>query len=305
MGLNLYDLLDVDETADAAEIRAAWKSAIADLDPGDRRFRAYNDAAGVLLDADKRAAYDEQLADERAAETDDEPDAAEDEPAPVAPTEASVETPPETQAETEPDALSDPEPAPDADGEPVDVRPAPTTTPRTGPPVWSLALAGIGAALAVAAAAWAIHAPDVKPRAEQAATIADTDRTAEQFVADKIVPAMSYDYRTLDSDLKNLQQYMTPAMAAKQANLWKALTPEAKKDRIVVSQGVVTDAPATGLTRASADGKRALVVAFIRQDFKQLASPSRTLNVWASFSLVKDKTGQWQLADVCTERDCS
>ena len=34
-----YDLLDVDPDATDDEIRAAWKAAIADLDPADRRFR--------------------------------------------------------------------------------------------------------------------------------------------------------------------------------------------------------------------------------------------------------------------------
>ena len=56
-----YDVLDVDETATPAEIRTAWKAAIADLDPGDRRFRLANQAAEVLLDPVKRAAHDETL----------------------------------------------------------------------------------------------------------------------------------------------------------------------------------------------------------------------------------------------------
>ena len=47
-----YDLLGVEPDASADEIRAAWKAAIADLDPGDRRFRALNQAAEVLLDPD-------------------------------------------------------------------------------------------------------------------------------------------------------------------------------------------------------------------------------------------------------------
>jgi Mce-associated membrane protein len=65
MSPSLYDLLDVDPTASDAEIRAAWKSAIADLDPTDRRFRAYNQAAEVLLDPERRAAYDAELAAEQ------------------------------------------------------------------------------------------------------------------------------------------------------------------------------------------------------------------------------------------------
>ncbi len=60
---SLYDLLDVAPDASAEEIRAAWRSAIDGLEPGDRRFRAYNAAAEALLDRDRRAAYDAELAD--------------------------------------------------------------------------------------------------------------------------------------------------------------------------------------------------------------------------------------------------
>jgi Mce-associated membrane protein len=56
-----YDLLGVDPAASGDEIRAAWKAGIADLDPGDRRFRSLNEAAEVLLDRDRRAAYDASL----------------------------------------------------------------------------------------------------------------------------------------------------------------------------------------------------------------------------------------------------
>lgn len=55
---NLYDVLDVDPTATAEEIRAAWRAAVADLDPTERRFRVYNGAAEVLLDPERRSAYD-------------------------------------------------------------------------------------------------------------------------------------------------------------------------------------------------------------------------------------------------------
>ena len=51
--------------ASADEIRAAWRAAIADLDPTDRRFGAYNQAAEVLLDPERRAAYDAELARRR------------------------------------------------------------------------------------------------------------------------------------------------------------------------------------------------------------------------------------------------
>lgn len=57
-----YDLLGVAPDAPADEVRAAWRLAIADLDPTDRRFGALNRAAEVLLDPARRAAYDAELA---------------------------------------------------------------------------------------------------------------------------------------------------------------------------------------------------------------------------------------------------
>jgi len=57
-----YDLLGVAPDAPADEVRAAWRLAIADLDPTDRRFGPLNRAAEVLLDPARRAAYDAELA---------------------------------------------------------------------------------------------------------------------------------------------------------------------------------------------------------------------------------------------------
>jgi Mce-associated membrane protein len=59
-----YDLLGVDPDASAEDIRAAWKSGIAELDPSDRRFRVLNQAAEVLLDPEQRAAYDASMVEE-------------------------------------------------------------------------------------------------------------------------------------------------------------------------------------------------------------------------------------------------
>ena len=56
-----YDVLDVPRDASAEEVRAAWKSQIADLEPDDRRFDALNRAARVLLDPGARTAYDASL----------------------------------------------------------------------------------------------------------------------------------------------------------------------------------------------------------------------------------------------------
>jgi Mce-associated membrane protein len=77
-----YDVLDVAPEASEAEIRTAWKSAIADLDPSDRRFRVLNQAAEVLLDRKARRAYDAELAVAEP-ETDADADAETDEETPA------------------------------------------------------------------------------------------------------------------------------------------------------------------------------------------------------------------------------
>jgi Mce-associated membrane protein len=62
MDASWYDVLDVEPTATEDEIRSAWRTAVADLDPTDRRFRVFNQAAEVLLDPARRATYDAELA---------------------------------------------------------------------------------------------------------------------------------------------------------------------------------------------------------------------------------------------------
>jgi Mce-associated membrane protein len=65
-----YDLLGVAPEAPTEDVRAAWRAAIAELDPTDRRFGPLNRAAEVLLDPVRRAAYDAELV---VAEPDPEP----------------------------------------------------------------------------------------------------------------------------------------------------------------------------------------------------------------------------------------
>ncbi len=57
-----YDVLGLAPDASSEEVRAAWRAAIVDLDPTDRRFRSFNAAAEVLLDPARRATHDAELA---------------------------------------------------------------------------------------------------------------------------------------------------------------------------------------------------------------------------------------------------
>jgi len=56
-----YDVLGVPADAGTEEVRTAWRAAIADLDPTERRFALLNEAAQVLLDPERRAAYDAEI----------------------------------------------------------------------------------------------------------------------------------------------------------------------------------------------------------------------------------------------------
>ncbi len=74
-GPTWYDVLGVSRDADTEEIKAAWRSATDRFEPGSGsgQFRMFNEAAEVLLDPARRAAYDESLAapDESAAAPED------------------------------------------------------------------------------------------------------------------------------------------------------------------------------------------------------------------------------------------
>ena len=120
MNPSWYDLLDVAPDASEAEVRAAWRAAVADLDPTDRRFAVYNQAAEVLLDPRRRAAYDA----ERVAAAADEP---------TAPTATDTTTATTT-------------------GTGASVGPA----PRWLVPGWLLAGLAVLTVLAVAACAWVV-----------------------------------------------------------------------------------------------------------------------------------------------------
>lgn len=121
-----YDVLDVPRDASAEEIRDAWKTQIADLEPGDRRFDALNRAAKVLLDPDARSAYDAE----------------------------HPEDPEEPGAASEPGLVTGLRPSSTRGAD------RPSSTDGGGVPSWLLAGLAIVAALLVAATLWMWTARD-------------------------------------------------------------------------------------------------------------------------------------------------
>ena len=206
MSSTLYDFLGVSRDADATEIRTTWRALIADLDPSDPRFRAYNEAAETLLDPARRTAYDETL-EPVAPEPVDEP--------------AADPTPADERTE-------DP-PAP-YDGTVVTEK-ARRRLPLV--PAWLLGVLGVLTALAVVAVVMLWSQPS-----EASVEAASTDAKVAAQTA--IEPILSYDYRTLDQDQQDAHRYLTSGYQAEYDKAFNDLIrPNAAQTKTVVTVKVV------------------------------------------------------------------
>ncbi|MGY0388765.1 J domain-containing protein [Nocardioides sp. WG-D5] len=264
-----YDLLDVEPDAATDDIRAAWKAAIADLDPTDRRFRTLNEAAAVLLDADKRAAYDAELAAleaAAAADEEDESDEVEDDGP-----EAAVETAAVEDAVAE--DVPAPEDAEDSDDEAKE--PGGRTLPLL--PTWGLVAA---AALALAAV---VAAGVVFFGQEKVETVSNNNVTtstvegavgkqitrnhkllveeqgAEALEAAKkaVVPLLSYDYSKMDASKSKAHDVMTKDYREDYDRLFAVLVDNVPETKTVVKTLAPVDA---GVIRVSDDTVQILVL---------------------------------------------
>lgn len=279
MTINLYDVLGIDADATTEQVRAAWKDAIADLGPGDRMFRVYNQAAEVLLDPARRAEHDAEVLGA------DEPDGA---PVaqPVVPPEAAPEPDPEPDPEPEPE----PDPEPDPEPQPA---PAGAVAGRPGPATWVLAVVG---ALAVAVVAVTVLTwvrlggggagdgtgiDDERVRAAQSA--------AEQAA----VPVLSYDFRDLDGNLVEAQSYMTDEYAAERSELVNDLRPTIEQTQTVVDAEVLSSA-ISQVTENRVD-----VLTMVDQRTTQAGGEPTVFAMWSTLSMTQ-VDGEWRVAGVTT-----
>ncbi|ABL80235.1 MULTISPECIES: DnaJ domain-containing protein [unclassified Nocardioides] len=262
-----YDLLGVAPDAPADEVRAAWRAQIADLDPTDRRFAVLNQAAEVLLDPDRRAAYDAELADHADLDS-----------APVA----------EPVAEPDDGRRTDPEPA--------DVEATPSTpVDRVGAPRLALVpgwlLAGIAAvtlALVVAVAVLWVREPS-------AADVEGEARAAQAAAERAVVPILSYDATRLDESKAAAQQYLTGSLRTDYDNIFAGLIEKnAPATKTVVQASLVR----SSIVRA--DGDRAQVFLLVNQTRtnKKYTEPQVYKN-WVTLTMDK-VDGEWLVADMTT-----
>lgn len=235
-----YDLLDVAPDASEVEIRAAWKAAIVDLDPTDRRFRVYNQAAEVLLDPKRRAQYDAELASQP---TDEE-----------APAAATIEG---GEAATGGGAATGLVGRLRRPRKPKEATPATPVThevpSRRGVPGWVLAVLAVLTAASVGVAAWLWF------EEPSDATVEESTRAAQSAAERAIGPILSYDYRQLDEDQAAAESYMTSDYRTQYDQLFAVVKQNAPGTRTVVTGKVVS----SGIVRSGSD--RVEVLLFVDQ----------------------------------------
>jgi Mce-associated membrane protein len=255
-----YDLLDVSRDASADEVRAAWKTQIADLEPGDRRFDALNRAAKVLLDPAGRAAYDASLPEE------EPPAVGEGAPAPV------------TRPATTDTSVGGP-------GVVTRLRRS-STNGGGGVPTWLLAGLGVLAAGLVAAVVWMWTAGAQGDGAEA--------RDAQVAAERAVVPVLSYDYEHLEADQEAATALMTGSYKSEYDKLFAVLEENAPRTRTRVTAEVV----ASGIVPAAGD--RVQVLVFVDRPTTNKLSAEPTVykdQVTLSMQLVD---GVWLVDDLVT-----
>ena len=285
---SLYDLLDVDSTASDAEIRAAWKAAIADLDPSDRRFRAYNQAAEVLLDPDRRAAYDTELTTADAEEPEHVVSAGRG-PAPAAapvaePTPAPGVAPGKAGSGSRLTGLkarlARPRPATATTGTSAGVA-------RWPVPAWLL----IGLAVLVAALiAGVIYFANQPSDTE----IEESTRAAQSAAERAIVPVLSYDAKTLDEDQAAAQAQMTSDYRKKYDELFEAIKDNAPQTGTSVSAEVI----ASGIVRSGED--RAEILLFVNRPTTNKSRPEPVVFRDQVTVTMQRVNGDWLVDDLTT-----
>ena len=262
-----YDLLDVPRGASTDEVRAAWKSHIADLEPGDRRFDALNRAAKVLLDPAARTAYDASLpSDSTVAE--------EGAPASASPVVEEGAPAPVTR------------PATQGPGLVARLRRSSTSEAR-GVPSWLLAGLGILAAGLVAAVAWTWTAGAAGDGGSAA-------RSAQVAAERAVVPVLSYDYQHLDADQKAATALMTGRYKSEYDKLFAVLQENAPETQTKVTADVI----ASGIVRASDD--RVQVLVFVdRPTTNKLSAEPVVYKDQVTLSMQR-VDGEWLVDDLVT-----
>lgn len=271
MNASWYDVLDVAPDASEDEIKTAWKAAIADLDPTDRRFRVYTQAAEVLLDPRARAAFDAELAASQA---------------PVeAPVEAPVSRKPaaRTAAGGSPDAEV---PAP-VDRAPVGRAPA-AGAPRVVPGWLLVVLAAVTLAVVGACGyVWAEIPSD--------ASVEEAARSAQSTAERAVVPILSYDAADLAGSKAAAESYLTPSYREDYAELFAGII---QRNAPATKTVVEAELLASAVVRSGED--RVQVLVLVNQSRTNKLRPEPVVFKNYVTLTMHQVDGEWLVADMAT-----
>jgi Mce-associated membrane protein len=261
-----YDILGVGRDATPEQVKAAWRAATDKFEPGSgtSQFRLFNEAADVLLDPQRRAAYDAELGGPAAAaSTDVEPEAEQvAEPAPQAPAEA----------EPAPVAVATPEPVPAPEPEETGGQPVAGFLGRLAA-IPTLALAAVAVVLVAAIVLAGVLAVKLQHRVAVFEAGPDASAAAERA----LTSVLSYDYRHMEADRDRAAQFLTPSYRKQYVKNFDDLltkgpdgTPgPAEKTKAVVTADVLDTAV------VDAEPDRVRVIVFVNQSsVKGDASPT-------------------------------
>jgi Mce-associated membrane protein len=248
MNPTLYDILGVSEDATREEIRKAWRDAADRFEPGEggstKQFRLFNEAAEVLLDPERRKAYDEQLAgrEEKSAPRAEEPGTASPVPAPPIPGASRAATPGASETTRGVD-LGKPgsgkagtkttagaaAAASVVGAEPKRETPAgpgePAADDRSGGWGWALpwpvfAVLGVLTALAVGFAAYFLM------QAQRAADYREALDRAPAAAESAAAAVLSYDYRSLEADRDAAAKFLSGGYRSEYVDTFDKLVAE-------------------------------------------------------------------------------
>jgi len=289
-----YDVLGVSRDASPAEIKAAWRNATDKFEPGSGsgQFRMFNDAADVLLDPERREAYDASLdADQNQDRTQEQPATpTTDEPAPPPP---PLVDEPADDAETGSDAKAERRrERAERRAEQAATRSA---TPYEPASRRSGILLGVLALLTVAAlVAAGFFALQVREDARTADARDEAPGAAE--TAAKAI--LSYDYRRLPADRQRAKAFLTPKYQKEYEKTFKLL--EKQKDGsagAAIQTKTTVDASVLGSGVMDADPDTARVLVFVNQVSKRPGRDPQQFQNRVSMTM-KQVEDRWLVEDL-------
>lgn len=282
-----YDILGVEPGATADQIKKAWRAATDKFEPGsgnNTQFRMFNDAADVLLDPERRTAYDAQLADPATAE---------------APTESPAEIPADTAAKPKKISLKKAKPVAAAeqvkatDDQPVTDQPVAKTPAGVLHKVVALGLLPLLAAAAVVVAV--IFGIKVHQNSQTADARSEAPAAADRAMTE----VLSYDYQHMAADREAASKLMTTTYRNKQyLPTYKLLEvgKDGKPGPAVTTKTVVT-ANVLGTAVVDAEPDRVRVLVYVNQVSKKAGKDSTIFQNRVVTTMVKSGN-DWLIDDI-------